>query len=249
MSGGFCRSSRRPAARRSCSSPSSGCSPEMNGVAAILEDVRLRGDVAVREWARRLDGVEPARAEAAEGLPKEAVLALVDSVRRWHEAQRPADVRLEVRPGVELERRWVPLATVGVYVPHGLVSTLVMCAVPALAAGVRRIIVATPPRRLRPRRCRSAAPRHRGGLGTRRAARDRRPRVRNRRHPACRQDLRPRWQVRERGEAARVARRCDRPARRPSEVVVLADQARTPASRTSSSPHRQSTAPIPSAAS
>ena len=73
------------------------------------------------------------------------MLALADSVRRWHEAQRPADVRLEVRPGVELERRWVPLATVGVYVPRGLVSTLVMCAVPALAAGVRRIIVATPP--------------------------------------------------------------------------------------------------------
>lgn len=117
----------------------------MNGVAAILEDVRLRGDVAVREWAVRLDGVEPARAEAAEGLPNEAVLALADSVRRWHEAQRPADVRLEMRPGVELERRWVPLATVGVYVPRGLVSTLVMCAVPALAAGVRRIIVATPP--------------------------------------------------------------------------------------------------------
>jgi histidinol dehydrogenase len=73
------------------------------------------------------------------------VLALAESVRRWHEAQRPADVRLEVRPGVELERRWVPLATIGVYVPRGLVSTLVMCVVPALAAGVQRIVVATPP--------------------------------------------------------------------------------------------------------
>jgi histidinol dehydrogenase len=54
-------------------------------------------------------------------------------------------VRLEVRPGVELERRWLPLAAVGIYVPRGLVSTLVMCAVPALAAGVQRIVVATPP--------------------------------------------------------------------------------------------------------
>jgi histidinol dehydrogenase len=117
----------------------------MSDVASILEDVRLRGDAAVREWALRLDGVEPARAEPSTGLPEEAVLALADSVRRWHEAQRPRDVRLEVRPGVELERRWLALATVGIYVPRGLVSTLVMCAVPALAAGVQRIVVATPP--------------------------------------------------------------------------------------------------------
>ena len=117
----------------------------MSDVGSILEDVRLRGDVAVSEWALRLDGVEPARAKPSRGLPEEAVLALADSVRRWHEAQRPRDVRLEVRPGVELERRWLPLDTVGIYVPRGLVSTLVMCAVPALAAGVRRIVVATPP--------------------------------------------------------------------------------------------------------
>jgi histidinol dehydrogenase len=117
----------------------------MSDVASILEDVRLRGDAAVREWALRLDGVEPERAEPSKGLPEEAVLALADSVRTWHEAQRPRDVRLEVRPGVELERRWLALATVGIYVPRGLVSTLVMCAVPALAAGVQRIVVATPP--------------------------------------------------------------------------------------------------------
>jgi histidinol dehydrogenase len=117
----------------------------MSDVASILEDVRLRGDAAVREWGLRLDGVEPARAEPSTGLPEEAVVALADSVRRWHEAQRPRDVRLEVRPGVELERRWLALATVGIYVPRGLVSTLVMCAVPALAAGVQRIVVATPP--------------------------------------------------------------------------------------------------------
>jgi hypothetical protein len=117
-SGGFCRSSRRPGARRSSSSPSSGCSPEMSDVASILEDVRLRGDAAVREWALRLDGVEPERAEPSKRLPEEAVLALADSVRTWHEAQRPRDVKLEVRPGVELERRWLSLATVGIYVPR-----------------------------------------------------------------------------------------------------------------------------------
>jgi histidinol dehydrogenase len=117
----------------------------VSDVAAILDDVRRRGDAALRHWALRLDGAEPARAEPTSGLPEDALLDLADSVRRWHEAQRPADLRLEVRPGVELERRWIPLAAVGIYVPRGLVSTLVMCAVPALVAGVERIAVATPP--------------------------------------------------------------------------------------------------------
>jgi histidinol dehydrogenase len=111
----------------------------------IVEDVNARCADAVREWSLQLDGVEPERARAEGELPEEAVLALADRVRRWHEAQRPADVRLEVEPGVELERRWVPLDSVGVYVPRGLVSTLVMCAVPAQVAGVRRIVVCTPP--------------------------------------------------------------------------------------------------------
>ncbi|HZT16906.1 MAG TPA: histidinol dehydrogenase [Gaiellaceae bacterium] len=112
----------------------------------IAADVKERGLAAVREWALELDGVEPARAEPdAAGLPREALLTLAERVRRWHELQRPPDVRLEVEPGVVLERRWVPLDTVGVYVPRGLVSTLVMCVVPAQAAGVRRIVVCTPP--------------------------------------------------------------------------------------------------------
>jgi histidinol dehydrogenase len=114
-------------------------------VAEIVDDVRLRGDAALREWSLRFDGVEPARASPADDLPGEAILALADRVRRWHELQWPADIRLEIEPGVELERRWVPLRAVGVYVPRSLVSTLVMCAVPAQVAGVERIVVTTPP--------------------------------------------------------------------------------------------------------
>ena len=114
-------------------------------VAEIVADVRERGDAALREWALRFDGVEPARAEPAEGLPEDAILTLAGRVRRWHELQRPADVRLEIEPGVELERRWLPLHSVGIYVPRALVSSLVMCAVPARAAGVLRIVVVTPP--------------------------------------------------------------------------------------------------------
>ncbi|MGH3135590.1 MAG: histidinol dehydrogenase [Gaiellaceae bacterium] len=92
-----------------------------------------------------MDNAEPTRAEPSADLPADAVLALAAAVRRWHALQRPADISLEVRPGVELERRWVPLESVGIYVPRGLVSTLVMCAVPAQVAGVERIVVVTPP--------------------------------------------------------------------------------------------------------
>ena len=117
----------------------------MSDVAAIVADVRARGDVALREWALRLDGAEPARAEPAGDLPVDALLALADAVRRWHALQRPQDVNLETAPGVSLERRWLPLRAVGVYVPRRLISTLVMCAVPAQVAGVERIVVVTPP--------------------------------------------------------------------------------------------------------
>jgi histidinol dehydrogenase len=113
---------------------------------SIVADVKARGLEAVREWAVRLDGAAPARAVSdATELPRAAFLELADRVRRWHELQRPADVELEIEPGVRLERRWVALDTVGIYVPRNLVSTFVMCAVPAQVAGVRRIVVCTPP--------------------------------------------------------------------------------------------------------
>jgi histidinol dehydrogenase len=111
----------------------------------IVADVKERGFDAVREWALELDGVEPAHAEPGGDVPREAILALADRVRRWHTLQRPADLTLEVEPGVVLERRWVALDTVGIYVPRNLISTLVMCVVPAQVAGVRRIVVCTPP--------------------------------------------------------------------------------------------------------
>jgi histidinol dehydrogenase len=112
---------------------------------SILSEIKERGQEAVDEWAVRLDGVAPARATPDGDVPRQAIKELADRVRRWHEVQRPSDVTLEVEPGVVLERRWVALDTVGIYVPRNLVSTLVMCAVPAKTAGVRRIVICTPP--------------------------------------------------------------------------------------------------------
>jgi histidinol dehydrogenase len=111
----------------------------------IVSEIKEEGLEAVRRWAVELDGVEPALAEPDGDVPIEAIYDLADRVSRWHAAQRPEDVTLEIEPGVVLQRRWVALDTVGVYVPRGLLSTLVMCTVPAQIAGVRRIVVCTPP--------------------------------------------------------------------------------------------------------
>jgi histidinol dehydrogenase len=112
----------------------------------IVSDIRERGEAAVRDWAMKLDDAEPELAvPEPKFLPREALLTLADRVRRWHEAQRPADIELEIEPGVVLERRWIALDTIGIYVPRNLISTLVMCAVPAQVAGVRKIVVCTPP--------------------------------------------------------------------------------------------------------
>jgi histidinol dehydrogenase len=124
--------------------------------APIVADVRARGDEALLEWTVRLDGPRPdgirvpaSRIEAAE--VEDGVLAalrrMIDAVRRFNEAQRPADTSVEAAPGIVSERRWLPLAAVGVCVPSGrqpLPSSLVMTAVPALVAGVDRVAVVTP---------------------------------------------------------------------------------------------------------
>jgi histidinol dehydrogenase len=89
---------------------------------SIVSEIKARGDEAVRKWALELDGAEPTRAVAdASALPRYELLDLAARVRRWHEAQRPADIRLEIEPGVVLERRWVPIETVGIYVPRNLI--------------------------------------------------------------------------------------------------------------------------------
>lgn len=117
-------------------------------IEGIVTDVRTRGDAAVAEWSRRFDQTtsdQPERAVAYGDIPTAAIVAAADNVRRWHAAQRPADVVLEVAPGVTLERTWKPLRSVGLYVPKNLVSSLIMGAVPAQVAGVERIVVCTPP--------------------------------------------------------------------------------------------------------
>jgi len=124
--------------------------------AEIVADVRERGDEAVLAWSERLDGERPAglrvpteTIESAQADPSflDAVRRLADAVRAFHEPQRPAATRSAPYPGVEAERRFLPVGSVGIYAPGGRASypsSLVMAAVPARLAGVERIAVVSP---------------------------------------------------------------------------------------------------------
>ena len=129
-------------------------------VSAILADVRARGDRAVQEHARRLDGVDlapeewelsGARCREALGRvprPVQAALELaVARVRAYHERQVEAGFTVRTA-GAKLLMRVVPLDSVGIYVPGGKAaypSTVIMTAVPAAVAGVSDVVMVTPP--------------------------------------------------------------------------------------------------------
>jgi histidinol dehydrogenase len=134
-------------------------------VEAIVGEVRRRGDAALVEYTERFDGVrldpgalrldmDEARALAARVAPElaEALRGAIASVRAFHERQRERDWEVAGEDGVVLGQRVTPIDSAGLYIPGGRAaypSSLVMNAVPALVAGVRRIAAATPPGTLR----------------------------------------------------------------------------------------------------
>ena len=126
----------------------------------ILAGVQRNGDAALFRWARRLDGVRltrdtiwVSRAElraARSIVPRELLRAIehaARNIRRVAERQRPRSWTIAVEPGVRVGQRVTPLGIIGCYVPGGrfsLFSTLLMTAIPAQVAGVKRIVVACP---------------------------------------------------------------------------------------------------------
>jgi len=128
-------------------------------VRPICDHVRSRGADAVREYTARFDGVDLATTRvprqaleaALAGLDPEVRAALEEAARRTrrvHGAQIPAEIITRVTGGLTVTGRFVPVGRAGVYVPGGLVaypSSVVMNIVPAQAAGVASIAVASPP--------------------------------------------------------------------------------------------------------
>lgn len=126
----------------------------------IVEDVRTRGDEALRELTAELDGVdlaefrvsqEAVNAALGEADPKltRALELAADQIRDFHERQRQQGWFTVRQDGALTGMKITPLDSVGIYVPGGRAlypSSVLMNAIPASVAGVERIVCVTPPR-------------------------------------------------------------------------------------------------------
>jgi histidinol dehydrogenase len=129
-------------------------------VAAILEDVRARGDAAVIDYTERFDrlaltpatmriGPEEVAAATKACAPDtlEALKLAAHRIEDYHRRQMPEDIDYVDSVGVRLGARWRPIAAAGLYVPGGTAaypSSVLMNAVPARFAGVPRIAMVVP---------------------------------------------------------------------------------------------------------
>lgn len=135
-------------------------SPEiLSKAAAIVDTVRKEGDQALREYTQQFDGIlldefevsEKELNEAAALADEDFVSALEDAsknILEYHQAQKKAGYRIDRKNGAYLGQRILPLDSVGIYVPGGRAqypSSVLMNAIPAKVAGVREIIMVTPP--------------------------------------------------------------------------------------------------------
>lgn len=125
----------------------------------IVADVRRRGDVALREWSKKFDGVDlrsplwVSQSEiekAGNAVGKElrgAIEHAARNIRAVAEKQLPRGWALDAEPGVRISQLVRPIESIGCYIPGGrfsLMSTLLMTVIPAMVAGVRRIVVVSP---------------------------------------------------------------------------------------------------------
>lgn len=137
-------------------------SPELAAkAAAIIDRVRAEGDAALIDFARQFDKTEMTReqlvvtaeeiAAATRAVSPDFLTSITlarANIRRFHEYQRRTSYTHDDGDGVSLGKRVLPLSCVGIYVPAGaapLFSSLLMCAVPAMIAGVGRIVLCTAP--------------------------------------------------------------------------------------------------------
>ncbi|MCU1434246.1 MAG: histidinol dehydrogenase [Pseudarthrobacter sp.] len=130
-------------------------------VLEIIKAVRQQGFAALSDLALRFDGVDQvhprvpaeALAKALAELDPAVRRALEESIRRarqFADGQRPRNVEVELGDGALVSQNWVPVSRVGLYVPGGLAvypSSVIMNVVPALAAGVESIALASPPQK------------------------------------------------------------------------------------------------------
>lgn len=128
-------------------------------VAGVLSDLKGRGDIALREYTERFDKVSPesfrcspatltkAASEVNDSLAR-AIDQAISNISAFHRSQIEEERAVETMSGIRCFRQRRPIERVGIYVPGGsapLFSTLLMLAIPARLAGVRDLVLVTPP--------------------------------------------------------------------------------------------------------
>ena len=130
-------------------------------VAAVLADVKARGDEAVKGYELKFDHVDldalavsQAEIDEAQELVsselRQAIELAHDNIHKFHELQRFRAKKVETQPGVVCWQKSVAIERVGLYIPGGtapLFSTVLMLATPAKIAGCSEIVLCTPPDR------------------------------------------------------------------------------------------------------
>lgn len=135
---------------------------QLNGVvSSVLDDIRQRGDEAVKHYEQKFDKVEmsslavtEAEMTEAEALVSDELKAAITlahhNIKAFHESQQFVSQKIEPQPGVVCWQKSVAIQRVGLYIPGGtapLFSTVLMLATPAKIAGCEEIVLCTPPNR------------------------------------------------------------------------------------------------------
>ncbi|KAI1771154.1 histidine biosynthesis trifunctional-protein [Hypoxylon cercidicola] len=132
----------------------------MNIVTPIISDVRQNGDKALLSYTHKFDKatsltspvIKAPFPQSLMNLPDETIKAIdvsFENIRKFHAAQEEQPLKVETMPGVVCSRFSRPIERVGLYVPGGtavLPSTALMLGVPAMVAGCKKIVIASPPR-------------------------------------------------------------------------------------------------------
>ena len=128
-------------------------------VAKVFNEVRERGDAALKDYTAEFDqvaltdlvvqksAIDQATARLAPEL-KQAIQLAKTNIERFHSAQKTAKIAIETQAGVECWQEKRPIQKVGLYIPGGsapLFSTILMLAIPAQIAGCAEIVLCSPP--------------------------------------------------------------------------------------------------------
>ncbi|OJV37919.1 MAG: histidinol dehydrogenase [Bacteroidales bacterium 36-12] len=128
-------------------------------VRKVIDDIRLNGDDAVRQYTKKFDGVELSSFEVTQSeideaekivsaQLKQAIEIAKNNIHKFHSAQMPELKKIQTTSGVFCWQKAVGIEKVGLYIPGGtapLFSTVLMLAIPAQIAGCKEILLCSPP--------------------------------------------------------------------------------------------------------